>query len=60
MVRIVILLISIGSLLADKYLIETADREGEQQREVRREEEGDEGGSDYSFPLDLKMEQSGQ
>ena len=60
MIRLIIVLISITSLLSEKYLIETSDRGGEQQGEVGGEEEGDEGGSDYSFPLDLKMEQSGQ
>ena len=60
MIRLIIVLISITSLLSEKYLIETSDREGKQQEEVSGEEEEDEGGSDYSFPLDLKMEQSGQ
>ena len=60
MIRLIVVLISITSLLAEKYLIETSDREGEQQGDIRGEEEGGEGGSDYSFPLKLKMEQSGR
>ena len=47
-----IMLILIPGILANKYMIEVAERAGDEQREERG---GDEGGSDFSF-----MKQSGQ
>ena len=57
MIRRIVLFISITYILSEKYLIETADKEG---RDDGGEEMGEEGGSDYSFLQNLKMEQSGQ
>ena len=49
------MLILIPGILANKYMIEVAERAGDEQREERGGEGGDEGGSDFSF-----MKQSGQ
>ena len=54
------MLILISGLLANKYMIEVADKAGEEQRDTFEEDRGEEEGSDYSSPLNLKMETTGQ
>ena len=48
------MLILVSGLLANKYMVEVADKSGDEQRDAFGE------GSDYSFPQNLKMETSGQ
>ena len=60
MILRIVLFIFVTDLLAEKYLIELADNEGDEGRDDGGEEVAEEGGSDYSLLQNLKMEQSGQ